>query len=128
PYRKQASKIEKPGTYFHPLLATPITGAARLMLAITERLAADSGLEWSFCDTDSMALAKPEQMNHGDFAGKVQNIIDWFSGLNPYDFEGSILKSESVNYSLDNAKELEPLYCWAVSAKRYALFNLADDG
>ena len=56
------AKLERPGTYFHPLLATLITGAARLMLAITERLALDAGLDWAFCDTDSMALAQPEGM------------------------------------------------------------------
>jgi hypothetical protein len=49
---------ETPGRYFHPLLATLITGAARLMLAITERLLVDAGLDWAFCDTDSMAIAK----------------------------------------------------------------------
>ena len=40
-----------------PLLGVLITGAARLMLAITERLVLDEGLDWAFCDTDSMALA-----------------------------------------------------------------------
>jgi DNA polymerase elongation subunit (family B) len=33
--------VEEPGRYFHPLLATLITGAARLMLAMAERLAED---------------------------------------------------------------------------------------
>ena len=52
-------KVEEPGEFFHPLVGTLITGAARLMLAITERLVIDSGLTWTFCDTDSMAIAKP---------------------------------------------------------------------
>ncbi len=91
------SKVENPGTYFHPLLATLITGAARLMLAITERLATDRGLDWSFCDTDSFALAKPELMEAAEFAARVQSVIDWFGRLNPYAFKGSILKSEDVN-------------------------------
>ena len=34
----EPSKREQPGRYYHPLLATLITGAARLMLAMTERL------------------------------------------------------------------------------------------
>jgi hypothetical protein len=50
---------ENPGDFFHPLLGTLITGAARLMLAITERLLIDEGLDWVFCDTDSMAFAVP---------------------------------------------------------------------
>lgn len=122
------SKVEKPGTYFHPLLATLITGAARLMLAITERLATDRRLDWSFCDTDSFALAKPEFMEAPEFAGHVQNVIDWFGHLNPYAFEGSILKSEDVNFALSGSDRLETLYCFAVSAKRYALYNLGEDG
>lgn len=128
PYDLCPSKIEAPGLHFHPLLATLITGAARLMLAITERLATDSGLEWAFCDTDSMALAKPESMGQDEFADKVQAIIDWFGELNPYAFGGSILKSEAVNFALGDSDTLAPLYCFAISAKRYALYNLDCDG
>ncbi len=53
----ETAKREQPGRYYHPLLATLITGAARLMLALTERLAFEHGLNWAFCDTDSMAFA-----------------------------------------------------------------------
>lgn len=122
------SKIEQPGTFFHPLLATLITGAARLMLAITETLAIKRGLDWAFCDTDSMALAKPEGMGEEQFQSAVQEIIDWCGALNPYSFEGSILKSEGVNFALDGSGKHEPLYCLAISAKRYALYNCGDDG
>jgi hypothetical protein len=119
-------KAEMPGKYFHPLLATLITGAARLMLAIAERLATDQDLEWAFCDTDSMAFAKPDHMNGDEFAAHTNVIVDWFAALNPYNFQGSILKIEDVNSSLDGGKP-EPLYCFAISSKRYALFNLASD-
>jgi hypothetical protein len=57
-------KVEKPGSFFHPLLATLITGAARLLLATVERLSLDAGLDWAFGDTDSMAVAKPNDMSH----------------------------------------------------------------
>jgi hypothetical protein len=127
PFSFSTDKHENPGTYFHPLLATLITGAARLMLAITERLVTEQGLDWSFCDTDSMAIAKPEVMPTAEFAGRTQAVVAWFDALNPYDFEASILKIEDVNYSL-LSKQLEPLYCWAVSSKRYALFNLDGEG
>ena len=40
----RVDKIELPGPYFHPLLASLITGGARLMLAIAEDLAKDAGL------------------------------------------------------------------------------------
>lgn len=120
-------KAEMPGKYFHPLLATLITGAARLMLAVAERLATDSGLDWAFCDTDSMAFAKPHAMDADDFASRTKAIVDWFTKLNPYEFGGTILQVENVNRSIQPG-EAQPLFCFAISSKRYALFNLADNG
>lgn len=120
-------KVEMPGRYFHPLLATLITGAARLMLALAERLALDRGLEWVFCDTDSMAFAKPLEMSGEDFARRTYSIVEWFAALNPYDFGGSILKIEDVNGSLEHGLP-RPLFCLAISSKRYALFNLDASG
>jgi hypothetical protein len=127
PFIFSTDRHENPGTYFHPLLATLITGAARLTLAITERLVTDAGLDWSFCDTDSMAIAKPEAMSPNEFTARVKMVVQWFDALNPYDFDASILKIEDVNYSLETG-ELEPLFCWAISSKRYALFNLDTQG
>ncbi len=123
-------QLEEPGTYFHPLLATLITGAARLMLAITERLLLDARLNWAFCDTDSMAIAKPAAMENEVFLKKCQRIREWFTPLNPYAVKGSILNLEAANYQIKDGKAtqaLESLYCWAVSSKRYALFNLDDN-
>ena len=117
---------ENPGEYFHPLLGTLITGAARLMLAITERLLIDAGLDWAFCDTDSMAFAAPRKMPLSTFEKRVRKVCTWFDRLNPFAQAGSILEFEDQNFSRDASRrsELEPLYCAAVSAKRYALFNL----
>ncbi len=126
-FERETDKAEKPGEYFHPLLGSLITGAARLILAITESLIVAQGLEWAFCDTDSMAIAQPDGMAGDEFSQRVQEITDWFAALNPYDFPGSILKIEGENFGLETG-EPEPLYCWAVSSKRYALFNLANDG
>ncbi len=127
PYTFKTKRLEKSGPYFNPLLATLITGAARLILAIAETKAIDAGLEWAFCDTDSMAFAKPKHMQEADFIANVQKIVDWFSKLNPYEFGGSILKIEEQNYGL-KSDTLKPLYCYAVSSKRYALFNLDKEG
>ena len=63
----EASKREQPGRFYHPLLATLITGAARLMLALTERLAFEHGLNWAFCDTDSMAFANTDKLPFDEF-------------------------------------------------------------
>ena len=62
-FERTTKKVETPGPWFNPLIATLITGAARLMLALAERKALDAGLDWAFCDTDSLALAKPSDTN-----------------------------------------------------------------
>ena len=120
-------KREQPGSFFHPLLATLITGAARLMLATTERLLLDRGLDWAFCDTDSMAFAMPEGMEPAVFEERVRDVCRWFEPLNPYEKKGSILKIEDQNYERQSSTPA-PLFCFAVSAKRYALFNLDGAG
>lgn len=127
PFSFITEKAEEPGPFFHPLLATLITGAARLMLALAETLIVERGLDWAFCDTDSMAIAKPDEMPADVFAERVVGIVDWFVALNPYAFGGSILKIEDENRSLETGAPAL-LYCWAISAKRYALFNIDCDG
>jgi hypothetical protein len=127
----ESKKIEEPGKYFHPLLATLITGAARLMLGIAERLCIEKGLDWAFCDTDSLAIARPDNMAQSEFFGRALSICDWFSALNPYEKKGPIFKIEDANYPItEDGKDsnLEPLYCYCISAKRYALFNIGPSG
>jgi hypothetical protein len=127
PFQTQPGKIETPGSHFHPFLATQITGAARLMLAITERLLIDEGLDWVFCDTDSMAFARPEGMAEAEFQARVKRVCEWFTPLNPYEGGGSILEFEDQN--LDPVTgEPRALLAYAISAKRYALFNWGEDG
>lgn len=130
-FQADLNKFEEPGRYFHPLLATLITGAARLMLAITERLTFNAGLDWVFCDTDSMAIAKPKQLGNREFIWRAESICNWFIPLNPYDAKGPLIKIEDANYGIANGitgKRLKPLQCFAISAKRYALFNIGKDG
>jgi hypothetical protein len=115
--------LEQPGRYFNPLLGVLITGAARLMLGIAELKTDELGLDWVFCDTDSLAIAKPDCISRGDFHKKTKQIVNWFNPLNPYRKPGSILKIEAINYGI-GSKVLEPLYCFAISAKRNVLFNL----
>jgi transcriptional regulator with XRE-family HTH domain len=130
-FSAQVRNLEKPGPYFHPLLATLITGAARLMLAIAERLAEDDGIGWAFCDTDSMALARPEGMEEADFLERAERLREWFTPLNPYKRNEPIFQLEDANFIVEGAKttdRLQPLYAFAVSAKRYALFNFDEQG
>jgi hypothetical protein len=127
-FETRSRKVERPGPFFHPLLATMITGAARLMLALAEHRAEAEGLDWVFCDTDSLALARPEGMSAEAFDAAAHRVIEWFTPLNPYGGAESILKPEAANFGMDDVTRRRPLYCLAVSSKRYALFNLDPDG
>jgi hypothetical protein len=123
----QSTAVEQPGRFFNPVLATLITGAARLMLALAQRRVLSEGLDWVFCDTDSLAIAMPDGMSEAAFVALSRRVVAWFEGLNPYRKPGSILQVEDVNYA-PGTKELRPLYAFAISAKRYALYNLDEGG
>jgi hypothetical protein len=114
--------IEEPGVCFNPLLGVLITGAARLMLALAEKNTLDAGLDWAFCDTDSLAIMRPAGMSRSEFHKRAQSVVDWFVPLNPYRKPESILKVEDLNCD-PKSRRRRPLYCFAISSKRYALFN-----
>jgi hypothetical protein len=137
PFEDKIGGPEDPGRYCFPPLATCITGAARLMLALLERCVTDLGGTWAFCDTDSMAIVcshdaglvpcpgGPERLTDGTavvralWFDQVESIRERFEALNPYDegaVPGSILKDEAT------------ATCFAVSAKRYALYDLDEAG
>ena len=99
------------------------------MMAIAEGLIDAEGLGWAFCDTDSMAIAKPRDMPEEVFGSKTTRVQNWFTPLNPYEVKGPLLQTESVNQSPPKSVgEATPLHCFAVSAKRYALFNVDPNG
>jgi hypothetical protein len=129
PFR--GKKHEKPGRYFHPLLGAMITGAARLMLALAEHQVVEQGLDWAFCDTDSLAIANTAGLSSEVFRNRALAVTEWFGDLNPYAQKFPILQVEDYNYGPvggEKEKLFEPLFCFAVSAKRYALFNRGADG
>jgi hypothetical protein len=118
-------KAERAGDWFAPW-GPLIPAGGRLLLAIAERLAADPGLGYGFCDTDSMAFGQPGGMDQDDFRARVEQIAGphgWFQELSPYSNNDALFNIEPVNYAHDDPKQLEPLYVLAVSAKRYALAN-----
>lgn len=146
----EMTAVETPGKYSFPPIAACITGAARLMLALAERLVTDAGGSYVFCDTDSIAIVSTQdgsilpcpggtwQATDGGSAVKalswdeVDRIRARFDELHPYNRDrvpGSILELEKQNY-IDNSPNLErqQLYCYAISAKRYALYNRTTDG
>ena len=111
---------ERPGTFFNPVIASLVTGGARLVLAMAEAEVRALGGTFAFCDTDSLAIVAGEHpaKNVPRLSDRaVREIIDGFNRLNPYDPDlvPDLLKLEYKN--------LPDLRCWAVSAKRYVLFT-----
>ena len=148
PYECSVIHPEQPGEFCFPPLASLITGAARLMLALLEHAVSQLGGTYAMEDTDSMAIVSTEKGGRvpckgGDVPSKggtkavkalsrkqVNQIVQRFEALNPYDrnvIGGSVLKIEDDNYDPKTGKQRQ-LHCLAISAKRYALFLRAKNG
>lgn len=144
PWQRRVAAPEDPGDYCFPPIAAAITGGARLMLAMLERGVADAGGTYAFCDTDSMAIVSTRsgglvacpggdaRTADGKQAIKalswraVSRIRRRFEGLNPYDrtaVRGSILELEDENFVDKSRRKRKQLWCYAISAKRYVLYN-----
>ncbi|MDX3458949.1 hypothetical protein PV396_44730 [Streptomyces sp. ME02-8801-2C] len=148
PWETNVYKPEAPGQYCFPPIGTLITGAARLILGMLEKLVTDAGGTWAMCDTDSMAIVAshnggfmapepciPPKMVDQNYPERipiltyetVESIRKRFDSLSPYDPEIAgpipILKREMPE-SLDDPQ----VYCYAISAKRYAVFTIDDSG
>lgn len=142
PYECRVQNPDVPGEFCCPLLASLTTGAARLMLGLLEKCVTDMGGTYAMEDTDSMAIVAtqksglvpcesgPFKLRDGTSAIKalswaqVRQIVDRFVNLNPYDrsaVSGSILKVEDCNFDPKTKRQRE-IWCYAISAKRYALF------
>src|SRR5262249_33547719 len=72
--------------------------------------------------------AKPDGMDHDEFVERAKSVCGWFTRLNPYEQKGPLLKVEDANYTIGDGEVIAPLYCLAVSAKRYVLFNIDPPG
>jgi len=148
PFETRTAAPEEPGEFCFPPVAACITAGARLTLAMLERCVADLGGVHVLCDTDSMAVVA---MEHGDTIPcsggrvlsrggvecvralsweQVEEIRERFAQLNPYDrtmVPGSVLKVEKENLDREGDHRRQ-LWCYAISAKRYVLYNLDEDG
>jgi hypothetical protein len=147
PFRPWVRHPDEPGAYCFPPLSSLITGAARLMLALLEFSVLARGGTYVMEDTDSMAIVATEKggpvacpggslMHNGQESvlalswEQVHAISRKFGALNPYNREavpGSILKIEDDNYDPRTGKQRQ-IYCYAISAKRYALFIQGKSG
>jgi hypothetical protein len=97
-----------------------------LMLALAEHQVVEQGLEWVFCDTDSLAIGNTRDLPAEEFVATALRVREWFNDLNPYDEDKPILQLEKVNFppdKRDDLQALDPPFCLTISAKRYVLFN-----
>ncbi len=141
PFTCKVRNPERPGEYCFPPLASLITAAARLMLALLERCVTDLGGTYAMEDTDSMAIVATQRGGLIECEGgthrkngtpaikalswpQVAAIAKRFEALNPYDpdaIRGSVLKIEDDNFDPKTENQRQ-LWCLAISAKRYTLF------
>lgn len=147
PFTTRVQAPEEPGDYCFPPIAACIAGAARLMLTLLERCVVEQGGSYVMCDTDSMAVVSTCDGGLVPCPGgahrwkrlsavkalswaEVEAIRQRFTALNPYDptaVPGSVLKLEEENIDPATQEQRQP-YCYAISAKRYALYTLGEHG
>jgi len=136
PFKCRVAHPDEVGEYCFSPLASLITGAARLTLALLEQCVVEQGGTYAMEDTDSMAIVATERGGMIPCAGgnrgvvralswkQVETISNRFSALNPYNRDAvpsSVLKIEDDNRDPETMRQRR-LYCLAISAKRYALF------
>lgn len=121
---------EQPGEFFFAPLAATVTAAGRLLLAMLESEVASRGGTYAVCDTDSAFIVATES---GGSVGKdrdairvlswaeVRDVQERFRRLSPYDETVQVLKAERGSLERE-------LHCFAISAKRYALYRETDEG
>lgn len=118
------------------------------LLALLEHSVTQVDGTYAMEDTDSMAIVSTQKgsmipCKGGNFRNgygaeavkalswaQVQKIVKQFETLNPYDrkiIPGSVLKIENDNYGPKTGKQRQ-LHCFAISAKRYALFLRPKNG
>ncbi len=133
------TSYERAGRYFFAPMATLITSASRLMLALLEYCVTEKGGIYAAGDTDSMMVVADRERREitiketGENGKKYQQhitalawsevdeIVKRFEKLNPYSFDKSILKIEDENR--DESGNQRRLWCYAISSKRYCLYT-----
>ncbi|HEU5215286.1 MAG TPA: hypothetical protein VFU30_07075 [Gaiellaceae bacterium] len=148
-YPCRSRRVEAPGRWFNPLIATLVSSGGRLLLATAISLLHRTGSEYALCDTDSLfAVATktgglvpcpggPHRLPDGREAILAlsheqvrEELIERFRPLNPYDGElgsRSILELEPENLDPETGEQIE-ISCLSLAAKRHALYTLDDHG
>ncbi len=136
-FSESSDVIEKEGKWFFAPLASLITSAGRLLLAMTETCVSEKKGTYLFCDTDSLAIVSSKDGGPLKILGseglrilswaEVKEITDRFESLNPYDpkaVKGSILNLVDANFvDSDSSKPQRQLYGYSIAAKRYTLYE-----
>lgn len=136
PLETKTKRPEDPGPYCHPLIAATITAGARLLLGMLERAVTDAGGHYVLCDTDSMVIVtsktgEPVECDTPDGTNQitplqpadVRAILDQFRPLNPYN-QAIIPELWTEEHDSIN----EPIWCYAISTKRYVLYRKTASG
>jgi hypothetical protein len=137
PIKDSSDVLENPGPWFFAPLASLITSAGRLLLAMTEECVDEKNGTYLFCDTDSLAIVSSERGGPLEIPGsegvrilswaEVREITDRFARLNPYDpaaVKGSILNLVDANFTESGGKKTQrQLHGYSIAAKRYALYE-----
>lgn len=143
PEHVKSTRYEKPGEYFFAPMATLITSASRLMLALLQTRVEAAGGSYAMCDTDSMAIVSTKEggtlrVQASGADGKdipqgikalswqeVDGILAEFNGLSPYGHAVKFLiKKEDENFD-EGGKQVQ-LYAFTIAAKRYCLYQKRD--
>ncbi len=142
--------LDAGGILFLALMAL-ITGAARLMLALLERLVTDLGGSSLYCDTDSMGIIASEMGGYldcpgGKFRGpdgqeqirvltwqQVRDVVARFEALNPYQSTAAetLLKIEANQFSraAGNSPKLSPtIRARGFPRSAYCVFRIRENG
>jgi hypothetical protein len=147
-YPCRSRRVEAPGRWFNPLIATLVSSGGRLLLATAISLLHRHGGEYALCDTDSLfAVATrngglircpggPHRLTDGSEAFLAlshdqvrETLIEPFRPLNPYDGElgeQPILELEPENLDPETREQIE-ITALSLAAKRYALYTLDQD-
>jgi hypothetical protein len=128
--------VERPGKWYAPYLSALITSGGRLLLGMFERCVEGWGGTYAWADTDALGVvsnAGGGTLRHVPGCEsrrilprlQVQEIIDRFAELNPYDFGGSILRFLDCNYTDSDPEKgfRKELLAFCISAKRYTTYE-----
>ena len=99
PFTCRVAHPDEPGKYCFPPMASLITGAARLMLALLEQSITELGGTYAMEDTDSMAIVATE---HGDVVASSLSLFKVIVAV----IVNALLKKDGIAVLIDQEKRI----------------------